>query len=304
MIQVKELWNDFFFKPQTCKAIAVCRIIAGAVLFVLLLLMQQDLETWYGASNESIISIGTAALCLPSYPTIAFLHWFPSIHFILHALGLASALSLMLGWHTRISAACGFVVLQSFLRRNPFVVSGSDELLSQLLFYLALSRAGDAYSVANMKNVPILASPWAQRLIQIQLCLVYAQTFLSKITHAEWLNGTALYSVLRTRELAHFPLPSFIVQSELICSLLTWATLGLELLLCTLIWYKPLRNCLVVLGIVFHLTMEYCLNIPMFQWVMIACLICFLDEAVFEKIASRFGWQRTAQVASAVEENK
>lgn len=304
MRSLRDLCSEFFFKEQSCRAIALTRILLGLVLFALLILLYPDLDTWYGDGTDTIVSVATANACLPKFPTISFLQWQPSMSAMIHAIGVAAAVSLIVGWHARVSAALGFLVLQCFLRRNPFVVSGSDELLSQMLFYLIFSRAGDALSVSSFNRAPVTAVPWAQRLIQIQMSLLYGQTFLSKIGNADWLNGSALYSVLRTRELVHFPLPSFVVNSEFICRLLTWGALSIEFLLFTLIWFRPCRNWLILIGITFHLIMDYSLNIPMFQWVMIAGLFSFLDESLIEKLLLRFKLKKMVESPNQTAEGK
>jgi len=46
-----------------------------------------------------------------------------------------------------------------------------------------------------------------------------------------------------------------------------------------LIWVKDLRYILLALGLLFHLSLEYSLNIPMFQWDILSAYILFVDPA-------------------------
>lgn len=276
---------------------AIVRIVVAIVFINVLSLLSNDLDTWFGDSKNSIVSVESARKFLPLFPSISLLTFSEPDHNVLLAVllcGLFSGAFLLLGWHSRINAVFCFVIMQSLLRRNPFIVSGADELLSQMLFYLALSNAGLAFSLERFlsdrrkKVLPAETAPWAQRLLQIQICLIYLQTFASKIVNPEWQSGTALYNVLRSKELINFLLPDFIYSNEVLCQFLTWSTLGLELLIPLLIWFRPLTLWVIAAAVCMHLSMEYCLNIPFFQALMIAGLATFLKPEQIRQFASRF----------------
>jgi hypothetical protein len=44
-----------------------------------------------------------------------------------------------------------------------------------------------------------------------------------------------------------------------------------------LIWFKEVRYPMLILGLLFHLCLEYSLNIPMFQWDVLSAYILFVD---------------------------
>ena len=82
-----------------------------------------------------------------------------------------------------------------------------------LAFYLMLSPCGAAYSLdarrASRRRGTLaepLIVPWAQRLIQLQLCLVYFNTAVLKANGSTWLDGTALHFVLNNSEVGRFSL--------------------------------------------------------------------------------------------------
>jgi hypothetical protein len=91
-----------------------------------------------------------------------------------------------------------------------------------------------------------------------------------------WPNGTALYYVTQLHSLARFPLPAWILH-PIFMRAGSWSTLALEFCLGTLLWYRPLRYPLLVLGLLFHLALEYALNIPMFQWDILIAYVLFID---------------------------
>ena len=59
----------------------------------------------------------------------------------------------------------------------------------------------------------------------------------------------------------------------------SWSALALEFSLGVLIWVKEFRYVLLVLGVMFHLWLEYSLNVPLFQWDVLSAYILFVDPA-------------------------
>jgi hypothetical protein len=64
----------------------------------------------------------------------------------------------------------------------------------------------------------------------------------------------------------------------------TWSALALEFSLGVLVWIKKLRYFILALGLIFHLYLEYSLNVPMFQWVVLSAYVLFIDPADLERV--------------------
>ena len=126
-------------------------------------------------------------------------------------------------------------------------------------------------------------APWAQRMIQIELSLLYLATFWSKTLGPAWVDGTALYYVYRLNEFHRFPMPEFLNNMALI-KLQTWFTLAAEFSLGALVWIKELRYPVLLLGVFLHLSLEYSLNAPMFQWTILSLYLTFLELFVIDAI--------------------
>jgi hypothetical protein len=43
-----------------------------------------------------------------------------------------------------------------------------------------------------------------------------------------------------------------------------------------LVWFKPFRYPLLLVGVLFHLTLEYAFNIPLFQWDILSAYVLFM----------------------------
>jgi hypothetical protein len=111
---------------------------------------------------------------------------------------------------------------------------------------------------------------------------VYFVGFCWKVAGPMWVQGAALSYIYRLDELQRFPLPSWFLNVTLM-KLATWFTLVLEFALGVLIWIRELRYYLLAIGLVFHLFIEYSMNIPMFEWDILTAYVLFIDAADLER---------------------
>jgi hypothetical protein len=279
-----ELWNRFFFQEQSPLPIALFRIVYGSLVIATLALLRPDWLNWYGVNGW--VSLSTVQKLEPGSRLNLF-SIMPQTDASVEALfwfALASAVLLTLGLFTRISSILVFVCLNSIQQRNLYILHGGDTFLRIAGFFLIFAPAGAALSLDRFirirrgkesHTIPP-CSPWAQRMIQLQLSFVYLISFLVKVKGAPWLHGTALFYVYHLDEFRHFPLPSWFFH-PIVLKLATWTALVLEFSLGTLIWVKKLRYPLLTLGLLFHLWLEYSLNIPLFQWDILSAYILFID---------------------------
>jgi Vitamin K-dependent gamma-carboxylase len=274
-------WNVFFFARTSLLPVSLFRIGIGLFLIQFDLLLLPDLNSWYGA--KGVLS----QHCIAShffFPTFSLLDLLPeSLQSIssIFILLLVSSISMTIGYRTRISACIAFMCLVTIYHANPFNLNSGDTYMRQQVFWLIFSQAGDELSIdswkkhrGNIKWCP-LGSLWPIRMMQLQFCLVYADSLLSKMQNSEWISGYAVYYTSRLVEFHKFPLPIF--DHLLVCQLLSWSTLILEYALCTLIWIKPFRYPLLVLALIFHVIIDWHMNIPQFEWLMILSLLLFID---------------------------
>jgi hypothetical protein len=210
---------------------------------------------------------------------------------------LGSAILLTIGFLTRLNSLMVFLCLASIHQRNVYILHGGDTFLRVAGFFLIFAPAGAALSIDRLirirrgKEDASLQprSPWAQRMIQFELALMYFATFCVKVKGAPWLQGTATYYILHLDEFKRFPIPSWFLH-PLMLKLESWTALVLEFSLGVLIWVKELRYIVLTLGLLFHLSLEYALNIPLFQWDILSAYILFIDPA---DITRAWDWLRT-----------
>jgi hypothetical protein len=80
-----------------------------------------------------------------------------------------------------------------------------------------------------------------------------------------------------------FPLPGWF-YFPMVLKLGSWFALLLEFSLGGLIWVKEFRYPLLALGVLFHLFLEYSLNIPLFQWDVLSAYVLFIDPKNLERV--------------------
>lgn len=275
--------NDFFFKPKAVDSIALLRIFFGILLIYNWVVIWTHLQPWYGVDGLITLKTSLSYGDPHRFSFFDFLPNDPRVPVLLALLNLVVAITVTLGLFTRTSLLFAFLTVLSFHNRNTFLMNSGDIIFRNILFFLIFSPAGKAYSldrlILRMKglvaNEPEKQSPWALRIIQIQFCVIYVATALFKMKGAQWLDGTAVYTATRLDESVRMPWA--FLNSMIAIKLMTWSTLVVELALGTLIWVKEFRYWVLLAGIGLHIGIELTMIIAMFEWVMIATMICMVD---------------------------
>jgi hypothetical protein len=298
-------WDRFWFSPAPVSTLAVLRIAFGTIIFA-----------WGLAIAPDVLSFFSPHGVLPDHPA-AGTRWgllalsdsdAAAIGVLL--LLLVSAACLAIGSKTRLAAVCVWIGLISLTRRNPFVFNSGDALLRNIALFLALAPSGEALSLDRLRSdrsrfwtFPERA-PWAVRLIQVQVSMVYLFTVWAKARGERWFGGTAVSESLRVGDLLRLRLPDALTDSVLLANVLTFGTLVVELGLALLIWNRRWRPYVIAAGIALHLFIEATFALGFFSTVMIASYISFVPEdtmvsftARVRKRLERSRWKRLRELA-------
>jgi hypothetical protein len=170
-----------------------------------------------------------------------------------------------------------FVAFVSLSKRNPFVGNSGDGLIRVLALYLMLAPAA-----AGLRDFPRRA-PWALRLIQVQISLLYLATVWAKLRGSTWPDGTAVGYAFRIEDLTRFPLPD-LGQWLALTNALTWAALAIELSIGVLVWNRRLRPWVLLAGVCLHLGIEYRLRVGFFSWAVLVGYLAFVPGEVAERL--------------------
>lgn len=286
---------DAFGTPVSPYPLALFRILFGLCVSGTLLLLHGDWLVWFGRHGwitmetiekaESGFRLNLFALLPQSDSWLTALYW----------IFLSASVMLTLGLATRLSSLTVFLALNSINQRMPLILHGGDAFLRDASFFLCFGSSGAVLSldafICKRRNhtgrsfVPSIAA-WPQRLIQYQLAIVYLASFWWKIQGPGWRDGTALYYVVNLREIRQFPLP-IVCHEAWLLHLGTWIALLFEIAFPILVWFTAVRKWILLVGLAFHLSLEYALNIPMFQWDMLSAYVLFIDPVQLELFSAK-----------------
>ena len=219
------------------------------------------------------------------------------------------ALLTCLGLFTRFSSIMLALGIVSFHHRNAVILHGGDTVVRLGALYMAIAPSGAAFSLDRLiavrkglaPAIPPNVSLWPQRLIAYNCCLIYFTTTWAKLFGVLWRGGTATWYTARLHEFDRFPVPSFVNNFPFVY-ISTWATLGVEFALGTLVWFKALRKWVLLAGIMLHGYIDYSMNIPLFGYLMVSMYLAFYEgEEVtdwFDRLKVRFFKKPIAEAAS------
>jgi Vitamin K-dependent gamma-carboxylase len=294
---VAERWNAFWFTPEPAHTLGLVRMAFGVVVLAWALTLLPDLYQLFGAQGV-----------VPKHPHFEY-EW--SIFEIFSGdrallIGwvvlVVSALALAVGWHSRLAAIVVFVAVQSFVRRDPFVFNAGDAIVVLIALILALSSCGAALSLDQRRREGSFwsaqtRSPWAVRLLQVQLSLIYLVSVQAKLNGESWLEGSAVSYAWRTDgQWAFLSAPEWLSANAILVNVLTWGTLCAELAIAVLVWNRRLRFWVLGAGVLMHLAMMINLNIGFFSLAMFVLYLAFVPPDVVERMP--------AQVKSRLSRNK
>ena len=271
-------WERFWFRPQPTSTLALVRIAFGVVVLGWTLALLPGLFAWFGGDG-----------ILPRQPGGIDGWWGPlgpaAPDGVLVAAAialLAASACLVAGYRTRLAALLVFLGLLAFQRRDPWVFDSGDGLLRVIALYLALAPAGAALSLDRARRArerfwefPARA-PWALRLMQVQLSVIYLATAWTKMRGTTWNDGTAVSYALRVGDLERFPVPHLLTDSVLVANLMTYGTLATELALGVLVWNRRARPWVLGLGLALHLGIDYSMRVGFFTFAMLVLYLAFV----------------------------
>lgn len=294
-------WNRFWFAPISARPLGAFRIVFGLLMLANLAFLAFELDYWF--TNTGLIQ-GTEARELAGPLRLSPLHWVDDPVSVRLFFGATAAVTVLftVGWQTRIMGVLLYLMMLSIHQRNIVTNCGADTLILIMLFYAMLSPCGAAFSFDARRTARrrgTLASPlivpWAQRLIQLHLALIYFNTAILKCNGSTWLGGTALHFVLNNNEVGRSQLLG-LVEYPIAINLMTYAGLAVEFALPFFLWFRATRVVTALIGVGLHVGILFVVNAPLFGEVMTCCYLAFLapDEldALLRRINPRHWFRR------------
>jgi len=274
-------------EPVDPRPLALFRAWFGVLCLVNLWLLWPDMPMWLG--NDGVLPPAVHRDMVAGTRLTVYLitGYSDAAIWIIRGLGLAGGIGLALGILPRCAAVCTWLAFGSYAWRNLDILHSGDNLFRIGSFFLIFAPAGgpsvfravvrrlQARRGVTPPAADEPAAAWPQRILQLQLCVLYVVTGIWKASGASWRDGTAVGTVLQLGEFQRFPLPDFLL-TPFMSQVLTYGTLLFELGFPVLVWIPSLRLPVLLCGLAFHLGLDYAVNVQLFQWVITAYYLLFL----------------------------
>lgn len=318
-MNLKRDWNEFWFSSVQTGPVALTRIAFGLLIIFAALQLWPDRFAWFSEHGilPTVESEAYTQMYTPGPRFINFLNGATdgqiTLFFVVYIL---AAILMTIGLWTRPAIVLVWLGLNAIHNRNMIVnTTGGDQIMLIFTIYLLFSKCDASLSVSRLLRLRAAGRPtpgwlrnlastpagdavlttlglisregrtpstmwiWPQRLMQIQVSIVYLSTFLNKSGGGKWQHGTAAYYPYMIKEFHRFTVPLLDAHHQWFIELATYGTLAVEFMLGTLVWVPRLRLYVLALGVLLHLGIEYSMNIPLFAFLMIASYISFLTQA-------------------------
>jgi hypothetical protein len=271
---VSKALERFLWDPVPATPLALLRIGVGLIGAAWALTLIPSLDPWLtvpGIAGQASPILGRGSLLPAGSP--------PWLLGLLLATTAAAGLATAAGWKTRISSWVLFLTLLVIQRYSPAILNGGDLILRLLALGVALSPAGEYLSIDAWRRGWTWRAPSVSaislRFVQLHISLGYLLSALLKLRGATWREGSAIWYALQINDLLRIHLDPGLIAPPL-TNLLSWTTLGLELLLGVGVWIAWLRPWALLGGIALHLGIAVVFEIGFFPWVMIASYLAFV----------------------------
>lgn len=292
-------WWRFWHAPIAAERLALVRIATAFALLSDVLLQQLP----YYAEL-----FGTGGIQPNGYSQAALLHsWRWTAYFftpsgdwlgLWFGIWLALTLLLCLGVRTRLVAVAVWLLTLAFFNRHYSMKNFGDSVLRISTFLFVFTPCGDALSWEGWRKSgvlrPTLQAPWAVRLFQVQLCVMYASTAISKLVaplSGTWYQGTSLHYALNDFVLARFSFASLPMPLWLTAPL-TYLVLVWEVGFVPLVLWGRTRRLALSFGIVFHAVGFMVLELGWFGFYVLAWYCAWIPDQWFTRVFYPKLWSR------------
>jgi hypothetical protein len=275
---VVSAWHQLFFVSSGNESLALFRMAFGFLMIMNSLLLLPDARFFFGEEGVLPLKVLRSFYKDSLFTLFRYLPDNPRTFYWVVGVQLAASAALTVGILTPLAAATMWVTSMSLCHRNPSICYGADNIFRIFSFLLIFAPAGRAFSVDSLVFHLHLGFTWVTRLMQIQVAIIYARTVGAKLKGKSWRGGTAVYYPTHIRNYARYGVPA-IFDNLFILRIATWGTLALEAAIAWCIWIREFRNPVIVVGVLFHFALEFFMNVQLFGWLMMGCLLLFVQPS-------------------------
>ena len=276
MTTLLNAWRTFWFRPEPAYTLGLIRIAFGALIMAWTVSIFPDLSDLFGTNG--VLPDGAHDSAMWSL----FQPWHDDRALLIGwAVLLLSALAMTVGWHTRLASIAVCALVLSFQHRDPSVFNSGDVVVRIEALFLTLAPSGAALSLDQRRRTGAFCSaqtraPWAIRLMQLQLSIIYLASVRWKLSGSAWQEGTAVSYGLRLRDMLIVPVPQWFIDNPLLINMATWGALAVELSLGVLVWNRLLRPWVLLAGVLMHTSIMLTMGVGFFTPAMFVLYLAFV----------------------------
>lgn len=281
-------WDHFWFGPQKLINLALMRILLVGTMLHLYFLRSWNIAyfTDYSFMPRSLALESIDQFMRPSF---AWFFWPDSMAGSMHAMYVALLLLLFLGIGGRAVAMVAWVLHMGFLDRNYAAMFGADVIAGVFLFYMAFADSCARLSVLNLlkKTKPVrmesdFLTSAMMRMMQFQICIIYAYTGFEKLKGQSWWDGTALWSVIANPQMVNHDW-TFLRHIPIVIAIGSFVSVLFEIYFPAAMVNPKFRKYWLLLGVFFHLSIGLLMGLMHFSLVMISTYFLFVSPDVLER---------------------
>lgn len=275
-------WSRWAFDPVDTAPMAAMRIAVGLLVLGWTVSLLPDAQAFLADDG-----------LLPELPEVSGGAWVLGLgppYLVLGVL-LVASVALVLGWRTRVVSVVVAALVLAVQRRDPFVLNSGDLLLRELAVFVALMPAGQVWSLdARRRGTPgAWRAPWALRLVQFQVSVLYLSSVMAKLRGDSWNEGTAVGTALQLEDLQRFVVPEVLATSLLVSTVMTFGTLALEGALVVGVWLPRTRWWVLGAGVLMHLGIDLTLLVGWFSFAVLTAYLAFVPGETLRRVVTRVG---------------
>lgn len=250
-------WKNYWFARRPLHGLGLFRIALGLIFFLYFLMRLKHVEQQF--SDQAYFYVWPFFQDLPRFSTkIACLILFGA---------MISALGFAVGFWTRFFNVSLLIFAAYLGAIESASAPGCFNLMWISLFLMLFSKAGGWGSIDSRLRQPrnLKASIWVQRLIVLQLAIVYLSAAFYKMRFASgWFTGENLRKILLSHFFGQTPFGLWLVDHPDWLPFLGTGSLLLELFIPVLLLTPQYRYLGIALGTLFHLFIYFSMNLSGF----------------------------------------
>jgi hypothetical protein len=192
---------------------------------------------------------------------------------------LVAVVAMLVRVDLRLPAFCAWFLHLMFFAVSFKSVYGLDCFLNIALFYCLIGPNGSFGSLAApapAERPRRVSDALILRLLQLNVCLVYASAAVAKGRGADWWDGESIWRAVAQPQFTGIVPMLWLHAYPMIATVAGWATLATEGAFPILVWFRPTRRVALIAIVAMHLSIALILNLKLFSAIMIV-----LDIAAF-----------------------